>query len=426
MNKHLYYIMLVAWSVTLWSSAATSPKNLIGNGDFEDGGAKWRGDKNVVLETSKSKNNICKIKTDKTKTISFYQEIKTSKIKKFTLKFRVKKSRDYKALGNSELTINIKRKNGGSGSGRSLPRNDKWNEVEYSIGESYVQGEPRITVVFEVEPAQSGSISFDDITLTETVEKVPDTSTASKGKAEDTATDESSAAGYHIFTDKKGRKIEAKIIRTTPDGQKVTVQRRKPKNTITVPLAAFDTKTQAYIRSWSQGSDFMNNRIFSVEAKKLKELVADKSSSKESATSLTISNNKYYGYRMALIFKNRSSQSFRDVSVEYTLYYNQETGTKKLTREGCLYKKQSITIAPKSEQEIETERVVLQFVDSTHDSEFSSGGSKYQGELEGVFVHLTLHLDNGETVKKEIIYPKNLKHTWTTKTKNAQMYRPTN
>lgn len=362
------------------------------------------------------------IEVDKKKTIRFYQEIKTSKIKQFTLKFRVKKSKDYKSDEPVELTIHIDRGNGGSGTGRSLPRNNNnWNEVEYSIGENYVRDAPRIKVIFEVMPAKSGSLSFDDITFTETVEKTSEIAPVTADKSAAVLADTSPAADddeYRTFTDKKGRVIEAKIIRMTPNGQEVTVQRRNPKNTITVPLTVFDAETQTYIKCWSLGSDFMNNRIFSVETKRTKELLADKSTNRDGEFSSSTAREKFYGHRFNLIFKNRSSQPFRKVSLEYTLYYNQEFQTKN-AHDGCLYKKQSISLSPKSEQEIKTEQVILKSYHSTSEGMFS-GGTDLDGELEGVIIHLTLHLDNGETVKKEIIFPDNLKHKWTTKTKDAQ------
>lgn len=244
--------MLAGWSFTLCCPASTAPKNYIDNGNFEDGGTRWRGDKNIVFETPKKKNNVCEIKVDTEQPTNFYQEINTSKCKQFTLKLKIKKSSDYKSEGLEEFAVLIELKDGGGGPGITLPNNNDWNELECSIGEHYLKDARRVKIIFEVMPAISGSLFFDDITLMESSKISTETSLVILEKDADVSAKKSSATadGYHTFTDKRGRKIEAKIIRISPDGLEITVERRKPNTTITVPLTAFDAETQSYIKSW--------------------------------------------------------------------------------------------------------------------------------------------------------------------------------
>lgn len=159
MKKYLAIVSCVGLALT----AFAGKKNLIKNGDFEHGSDWWKGDANIVFETQDKTNRICKINVSPDKKYKFYQHISTSKMDRLKIRFRVKKSSDYKGNG---YWIECNTDKGGSGYGQYPPRNNKWNVVEVRMGD-VVEGAYHVDITIAVKKAESGSLSFDDIEVFE-------------------------------------------------------------------------------------------------------------------------------------------------------------------------------------------------------------------------------------------------------------------
>jgi hypothetical protein len=407
MKKSLYCTILFCLSSSLCFPAQSVNENLIVNGDFEDGSTGWRGDENVVPETPDAANMICRIMSNEEGIAEFHQTIKTFRMEQIKVKFRVRKSADHSG---SEWLVGIRE--GSSTSGRSTPlRNDDWNSIEYTMPLNPKNS--RTTLVFQVKPGQRGYICFDDIEVVEynePSEEVP-AETAKAGTDAEKADD-----GYRVLTDKNGREIEARVVHVDSQAKRVTVHKKGSDKRITVPVTAFTEETQSYLRSFLQRSDFLNDKTLTVEIQKRKKKIADKSTSGESGSRVSI----YYEGWMELLIHNKSIASFSDVTLEYALFYGQEffSNTRGMQKNpGTLYDKKTLSFPSGGKTEERTKEVILHT--SSSESEHWSAPTQ-SGELEGVIIRLTFETDSGETVTREIVYPEHLEHSWTTKTRSTQ------
>lgn len=165
MTKYLLTILL-----TSVSFASIASNNLIVDSSFTESSTRWKGNDNIVWETSGRTNKICKIEVNKHRKLEFYQDIKSSNIKDLIIHYRVKKSSDYKGRGYSVL-FNFKNK-GGAGRGQRIPSDTVWHAVEWKfsniythreMAENQLSGVSDIRVSFIVDKGLSGSLSFDDI-----------------------------------------------------------------------------------------------------------------------------------------------------------------------------------------------------------------------------------------------------------------------
>jgi hypothetical protein len=77
------------------------------------------------------------------------------------------------------------------------------------------------------------------------------------------------AGEYRTFTDVKGRKIQAKIIKVDSRAGKLTLERDNRKKA-TVPVNVFSESDQIYIHEWMASQDFMSNVKFRIQIKRLK------------------------------------------------------------------------------------------------------------------------------------------------------------
>lgn len=158
MKTITYAILAIAFPL-----ASIASENLIINGDFSKGSSRWKGDENIEFETPDEKNKICKIEIDEDDDIEFYQSISsTSKYKDLTLKFKIKKSADYKGRGYQIRFI----RNDGSYSymTRKLPKNNEWKDMEIKFSD--LKKSSKIEVKFIVRSGESGYLAFDDIVVT--------------------------------------------------------------------------------------------------------------------------------------------------------------------------------------------------------------------------------------------------------------------
>ena len=137
-------------------------ENLITNGDFTKGSSRWKGNENIEFETPDEKNKICKIEVDDDDDIEFFQPINTSKLKDLTLKFKIKKSANYKGRGYEVRFI----RNDGSYTfmTRNPPKNNDWKDMEIKF--SNLKKSSRVKVKFIIKSGKSGYLAFDDISVT--------------------------------------------------------------------------------------------------------------------------------------------------------------------------------------------------------------------------------------------------------------------
>jgi hypothetical protein len=165
MKKHVSIILIAGLSF-----ASIAGENLIVDGSFQKESTRWKGKDNIVPEESNKKNKICQIKLHKRDEKEFYQEFRGSDIKDFTLRYKIKKSADYKGFGYGiRFTFD---KGGYEGRMKRVPSNHEWNTVEYRYSSGFTASafenrnlsvHEHIRVAFIVKNGESGSLSFDDI-----------------------------------------------------------------------------------------------------------------------------------------------------------------------------------------------------------------------------------------------------------------------
>lgn len=134
-------------------------ENLVENGDFEQGKKHWEGDKEIVFETPREVNRICKIKVSGSSS-EFHQKFYVTGFNHLTVRFRVKASRGYKGEG---INIKIAQQDGGSISvRRSLEPNNEWTVMEQEFRNT-VGKSKRAVLHLIINRGTGGSVSFDDI-----------------------------------------------------------------------------------------------------------------------------------------------------------------------------------------------------------------------------------------------------------------------
>lgn len=158
MKKIIPVVLAIAFPLLSIAS-----ENLITNGDFSKGSSRWKGDENIEFETPDEKNKICLIEIDEDDDIEFYQSISsTSKYKDLVLKFKIKKSADYKGRG---YQVRFIRSDGSySYMTRSLPKNNEWKDMEIKFSD--LKKSSKIDLKFIVRSGDSGSLAFDNIVVT--------------------------------------------------------------------------------------------------------------------------------------------------------------------------------------------------------------------------------------------------------------------
>jgi hypothetical protein len=161
---------------------------------------------------------------------------------------------------------------------------------------------------------------------------------------------------YRAFTDTSGRQIKARLIRFDTLKNEVTVD-CQGKGTKTVPITIFSEADRKYIVSWSRNQDFLDERRLIVEFSRNKE------KNTEYTEEIGNMSRKYYDCGFTVELENRSKVDFRDVTLEYVIYYTQDehinSRTDKTEQQGRLYAKQTIDLPTKATREVETEQLLL-------------------------------------------------------------------
>lgn len=138
-------------------------KALIKNGDFEKGGANWRGDRKVIDEpgaTGDKVNRVNAVELKKTQVKEFSQDLVTSNLKDIVITFRYKASEDYTGRG---FQMKMERPNGSS-TFRNIPVPDgggDWKTVKWPFSE--IREDNRLKFIIEVREGE-GTLYFDDFT----------------------------------------------------------------------------------------------------------------------------------------------------------------------------------------------------------------------------------------------------------------------
>ena len=219
-------------------------------------------------------------------------------------------------------------------------------------------------------------------------------------------------ADYRAFTDSQGREINAKLIRYDAIKKKVTIQ-RKGKGSATVPISLFSEDDQEYIISWNKNKDFLSAQLLKVEF--------TRNQSKNADTSLYGSwgEDKCYDCTFSIELENRSSVDFKQVELEYVIYYTQDhyidnsDNDKRRGKSGRLHAQKTITLLKKSSLKVETQKLQLT-------RRKAAGQTNLDSKMDGIIVKLSLKTDTGETLSREIKFPTDLNRSWKASTKDAQ------
>ncbi|MEN7972383.1 MAG: hypothetical protein ABFR47_00965 [Verrucomicrobiota bacterium] len=223
------------------------------------------------------------------------------------------------------------------------------------------------------------------------------------------------AAEYRKFTDAKGRTLSAELIRYNDLQKKVTIK-CKGKGIKTVPVSIFSETDQKYIASWNQNQDFLSEKKLLVEFKRRKR------KNVEVSYSTTSGGRTWYECNFNIELTNKSTTGFDKIELEYVVFYSQDhyiqNNADREERHGTLYKQEVINLPKKSTKEFETEKILLfqRKVGST-----SYGKPDLRGEVHGIILNISMKSETGETISRQIKYPDNLNHVWTSSTKNVQI-----
>ncbi len=229
---------------------------------------------------------------------------------------------------------------------------------------------------------------------------------------------------YHDFTDTQGRTIRARIV--SYDAKKNTVELKTEDNrSAGVPLVALSEADQEYIRSWDKLKDFMDERHFKIDSKK-KVSDNDEESWQETGNfanqSLDVEN---IGYE--ILFENKTDTTFKDITVEYRIFYEQEESDfgPNIRQEGIYCDSMNIKrLGAKSKRRLLTKAVLVYKATLNADWQYVSGRQNVQkGWVDGVWVRASVSLPNGEKVMREYCTPDSLARSrrWPTESVNVGM-----
>ena len=218
-------------------------------------------------------------------------------------------------------------------------------------------------------------------------------------------------ADYRDFTDTQGREIKAELIRYDATKKKVTIK-RKGKGNATVPISLFSEDDQEYIVAWNKNKDFLSAQLLTVE------FVRNQNKNSDSSRYGSWGEDKCYDCTFSIELENRSSVDFKQVELEYVIYYTQDhyidnsDNDKRRGKYGWLHAQKTITLLKKSPLNIETQKLQLT-------RRKAAGQANLEFKFDGIIVKLSLKTDTGETISREIKFPKDLGRSWKASTKDA-------
>lgn len=221
-------------------------------------------------------------------------------------------------------------------------------------------------------------------------------------------------AAYRDFSDTTGRTITAELVRYDATTKKVSIK-CKGKGVKTVSISIFSETDQSYIVAWDKNKEFLSNRNLKTDFSRQK-----KKNTEYSLEQYSMSK-KYYDCSYKITIKNGSATDFKDVTLEYVIFYSQDkhinNNLKKEEQQGTLYVKKTITLPKKSETEIETDKLLLY---TYRESGYGVNWPDIQSEVHGIILKLSIESKTGETIFRKMKSPEKLNHVWTPRTKNVQ------
>ena len=213
-----------------------------------------------------------------------------------------------------------------------------------------------------------------------------------------------------IFTDTKGRSIEAELEKFEESSSTVTIKKAGSRQSMRVPLSLFSEKDQAYIRDWGRLQALHDSR-FDIDISKSSKRNADKSFGTYASTEVV------YDHCYNLSFENGTKCNLENMDLEYVIYYEQDHHlnggyNKAVTKNGTMYVKDTISVPARDVVEISTEKVPL--------VEWKTATiAQIKSDIEGIRIRLTLRADGGAETTREFSYPSKLKYAWTDQTESA-------
>ena len=206
------------------------------------------------------------------------------------------------------------------------------------------------------------------------------------------------AKQYRDFTDTQGRTIRGCVLAYNPKTGEVSFERDN-RRTAKVPLSLFSEESQNYICSWRMRKLFTDDSFFKISAGRKKS--KDKKGTRTTNKYIQRSENTHY----EILFENRSSMDFKDLEVEYCIYYEQEDERQAL-RQGVRYGKISnLSISAKSKETVITEKVRTYKKELNTSYYYSDSDITQKGEVIGIWVRIHTKLSSGETLIREYSLP---------------------
>ena len=225
---------------------------------------------------------------------------------------------------------------------------------------------------------------------------------------------------YHDFMDVQGRSMRGRVLRYEARTNQVTIETDN-KRTATVPATVFDQEGQTYIMEWAKAQEFLDEGSFRIKAQRTK-TDDDRSSSGGSIQATEVEDHAY-----EITMENRSQIAIKGLKLEYCIFYEQDEviNHKQATEEGV--KCGTLDIAdmqPKSEQVLTTDAVKLYKRTLDADWIYTSDIKNVQkGEVDGVWIRMTMVTDTGKTFMRDYCLPDSLNssHAWTTTSTDVGM-----
>lgn len=215
-----------------------------------------------------------------------------------------------------------------------------------------------------------------------------------------------------IFTDLKGRSIEAKLVNYEADSNTVTIQRKGTKKTTRVSLSIFSKGDQKFVREWGKLQALQDSRLKAV-IRRFSE--KDKKNTRGSSASTSVVTDEGFTIRL----ENGTKKNLENIELKYAIFYEQERhvgagSVKTELKQGCLVKDKVISIPARDEFEMTTETVKLRTWKTYSLAPIDS-------DVHGIRIRLTLTLESGEKTTRDFAYPSSLKQPWRSETVDAAM-----
>lgn len=220
------------------------------------------------------------------------------------------------------------------------------------------------------------------------------------------------AKQYRDFTDTQGRTIRGCVLAYNVKTGVVSFERSN-RRTAKVPLSVFSEESQQQIVSWQIKKHFTSNSSFKISA--------TRHETKNEQMSMngykTLQRAEDASYKITL--ENKSKTNFKNIKIEYCIYYEQETSAESTSvpaEKGVLCGSFSdLSIASNSKQTLESDVVIIYKATLNAENYYStSGKSKLNGEVIGIWMRIHTKLPSGEKVIREYSRPDKIieNHKW--------------